>query len=73
MAGVAGQAAVLEVEGLCVELSIGGKPVRALNNISLTVRAGETLGLVGESGSGKSLTALAVAGLLPDNAKVIAG
>jgi N6-adenosine-specific RNA methylase IME4 len=43
MAGVAGQAAVIEVEGLCVELSIGGKPVRALNNISLTVRAGETL------------------------------
>ena len=35
--------------------------------------AGETLGLVGESGSGKSLTALAVAGLLPENAKVVAG
>jgi ABC-type dipeptide/oligopeptide/nickel transport system ATPase component len=73
MVGVNGQAAVLEVEDLCVELSIGGKPVRALNNVSLTVRAGETLGLVGESGSGKSLTALAVAGLLPENAKVIAG
>jgi peptide/nickel transport system ATP-binding protein len=73
MAGVNGQAAVLEVKDLCVELSIGGKPVRALDNISLTVRAGETLGLVGESGSGKSLTALAVAGLLPENAKVIAG
>ena len=73
MAGVNGQAAVLEIKDLCVELSIGGKPVRALNNISLTVRAGETLGLVGESGSGKSLTALAVAGLLPENAKVIAG
>jgi peptide/nickel transport system ATP-binding protein len=68
-----GQSALLEVEDLCVELSIGGKAVRALNNISLTVRAGETLGLVGESGSGKSLTALTVAGLLPDNAKVVGG
>jgi len=73
MAGANDQAVVLEVEDLCVELSIGGKPVRALDNISLTVRAGETLGLVGESGSGKSLTALAVAGLLPENATVTAG
>jgi oligopeptide/dipeptide ABC transporter ATP-binding protein len=31
------------------------------------------LGLVGESGSGKSLTALSVAGLLPDNARVVGG
>ena len=73
MAGGNSDAAVLEVEDLCVELSIGGKPVRALNNVSLTVHAGETLGLVGESGSGKSLTALAVAGLLPDNARVVGG
>ena len=68
-----GKVAVLEVEDLCVELSIGGRPVRALDNVSLTVRAGETLGLVGESGSGKSLTALAVAGLLPGNASVVGG
>src|SRR5271163_4284953 len=68
-----GKTALLEVEDLCIELNIGGKPVRALNNISLTIHAGETLGLVGESGSGKSLTALAVAGLLPDNAKVVGG
>jgi oligopeptide/dipeptide ABC transporter ATP-binding protein len=64
---------VLEVEDLSVELSIGGRWVRALNNVSLGIRAGEALGLVGESGSGKSLTALAVAGLLPDNARVVGG
>jgi len=68
-----GETATLEVEGLSVELGIGGRWVRALNDVNLTVRPGEALGLVGESGSGKSLTALAVAGLLPDNARVVAG
>ena len=65
--------AVLEVENLCVELGIGGRWVRALNDVSLRIRPGEALGLVGESGSGKSLTALTVAGLLPDNARVVGG
>jgi ABC-type dipeptide/oligopeptide/nickel transport system ATPase component len=64
---------VLEVKDLCVELSIGGRRVPALNDVSLTIRGGEALGLVGESGSGKSLTALSVAGLLPDNAHVTGG
>jgi peptide/nickel transport system ATP-binding protein len=39
-----------------------------VSNISLDVRAGETMCLVGESGSGKSVTSLAVMGLLPRNA-----
>lgn len=65
--------AVLEVADLCVELGIGGKWIPALNDVSLTIRSGETLGLVGESGSGKSLTALSVPGLLPDNARVVGG
>jgi oligopeptide/dipeptide ABC transporter ATP-binding protein len=64
---------VLEVEGLSVELSVGGVWVQALDGVSLRIRRGEVLGLVGESGSGKSLTALSISRLLPDNARVLGG
>jgi peptide/nickel transport system ATP-binding protein len=47
--------------------------VKALDGINLTVYSGEVLGLVGESGCGKSVTALAIAGLLPENADVLGG
>ena len=40
-----------------------------VNKVSFSVEKGEILGIAGESGSGKSMTALAVMGLLPDNAK----
>jgi oligopeptide/dipeptide ABC transporter ATP-binding protein len=65
--------AVLEVEGLSVGIRIRGQWVQALNDVSLTIRRGEVLGVVGESGSGKSLTALSIARLLPDNASVLGG
>jgi peptide/nickel transport system ATP-binding protein len=52
---------VLEVDALGVR--IGGREVLA--DVSFAVGAGEVLGLVGESGSGKSVTALAIARLLP--------
>ena len=41
-----------------------------VDNVSFTVREGETMGLVGESGCGKSITSLAVMGLLPKTAKI---
>jgi peptide/nickel transport system ATP-binding protein len=52
------------------ELSIrfGGRP--AVDGLSLTIEKGDRFGIIGESGSGKSLTAMAIAGLLPDNAQV---
>lgn len=53
---------LLEVKSLKV-LSGGGREL--VRDVSLTVNPGEILGLVGESGCGKSMTALAVAGLLP--------
>jgi peptide/nickel transport system ATP-binding protein len=64
---------VLQVDGLSVGLRIGGVWAHALSDVSLTIRRGEVLGLVGESGSGKSLTALSIARLLPDNARVLGG
>ena len=45
----------------------------AVNGVTLTVKAGEKIGLVGESGSGKSLTALACLGLVPDPGRVTGG
>ena len=44
--------------------------VKAVNDASLTVRAGETLGIVGESGSGKTTVALAVLRLLQSDGRI---
>jgi peptide/nickel transport system ATP-binding protein len=57
---------LLQLEGLSV--SLGGRVL--LQDLHLALAPGEVLGLVGESGSGKSLTALAIAGLLPARATV---
>src|SRR5713226_1242705 len=65
--------AVLEVKDLRVDFHTYAGDVKALNGVELTVRRGEILGLVGESGCGKSVTALAIAGLLPQNAEVVSG
>lgn len=51
----------------------GNRAVHAVDGVSLTVNAGETVGIVGESGSGKSVTALAILGLLPSRGVTTSG
>ena len=45
--------------------------VKAVNSATLTVRAGETLGIVGESGSGKTTLALAILRLIPSTGRIL--
>src|SRR4051794_10446567 len=66
-------AAVLEVEGLTVEYATDSGPVRAVDDVSLSVDAGEFLGVVGESGCGKSTMLFAIARLLSPPAEITAG
>jgi peptide/nickel transport system ATP-binding protein len=56
---------VLEVDGLSVERPRRDGADTIVTSVSLSLRAGETIGIVGESGSGKSMTARAITGLLP--------
>lgn len=59
---------LLSVENL--DITFGRRRIPAVRGVSFSLDAGERLGLIGESGSGKSVTALAVMGLLPENAHV---
>jgi ABC-type dipeptide/oligopeptide/nickel transport system ATPase component len=61
---------LLEVRGLTVELPTPAGWVRPVNEVSLRIGAGESLGMVGESGSGKTMLSLALMGLLPPGARV---
>ena len=64
---------VLEINGLKTYFDSQNGLVKAVDDLTLTLRQGETLGLVGESGSGKSVTSLSIMRLLPDRAATIAG
>jgi len=64
----------LEVRGLSTTLFTRRGEMKAVDGLSLSVGAGETVALVGESGCGKSLSALSIMRLLPDPpARIVGG
>jgi peptide/nickel transport system ATP-binding protein len=67
-----GHKPVLEARGMAKTFRQDGNDIRALDDISLEIGAGETLGLVGESGSGKTTLARLLLGLTePDQGSVV--
>ncbi len=64
---------LLEIKNLSVEFDSDHAAKKAVDNISLSVRRGETVGLVGESGSGKSVTALSIMRLVSNPGKISSG
>ncbi|MEX3858275.1 ABC transporter ATP-binding protein [Paraburkholderia sp. BR10923] len=64
----ASSAPVLRARNLSKTFHVSGAPLRAVDDVSLELASGETLGLVGESGSGKTTLARMMLGLLAPDA-----
>jgi peptide/nickel transport system ATP-binding protein len=66
-------APLLEITDLRTEIQLRERTVRPVNGVSLSVGAGECLGLVGESGCGKTMTARSIMRLLPPGGVIMSG
>lgn len=64
---------VLKVVELCTEYRSSSGTIKAVDGVSFTVHAGETLCIVGESGSGKTVTALSLLGLIAAPGRITHG
>jgi len=64
---------LLEIRNLKTYFDVRGVVLKAVDDVSLTIKAGETLGLVGESACGKSVTASSIMRLVPIPPGRIAG
>ena len=70
---MAGRDLILEVRDLKTSIFQSRSVVQAVDGVSFSVAAGETLGIVGESGCGKTMTALSILGLLPQGGRIVGG
>ena len=59
------EAPLLEIRDLRLDFLKDGRALRAVDGVSFSLNAGESICLVGESGCGKSVTALSIARLVP--------
>ena len=64
---------VLDIRNLSTQFPGEDGPVTVVNDVSISVRAGETLAIVGESGSGKTVTFLSSLGLVAKPGRVTGG
>ncbi|MGB5497181.1 MAG: ABC transporter ATP-binding protein, partial [Sedimenticolaceae bacterium] len=65
--------ALLALDKLTTHLGSETSPVRAVDEVSLNIRRGETFVLLGESGCGKSMIALSIMRLLPHSGRIVGG
>jgi oligopeptide/dipeptide ABC transporter ATP-binding protein len=65
--------ALLQVEGLRTYFYTGRGIVKAVNNVSFSLKQGEIIGIAGESGSGKTVIALSILRLVPYPGKIVSG
>ncbi len=64
---------LIDIKGLETHFHVRGGVIKAVDDVSLRLEKGQTLGLVGESGCGKSVTAASIMGLIPQPPGRIAG
>ena len=62
---------VLSIKDLVVHFEVDGDVIKAVNDVTIQLEKGKTLGLVGETGAGKTTTALAALNLVPDPPGII--
>jgi oligopeptide/dipeptide ABC transporter ATP-binding protein len=64
---------LLEIKNLSVSFFTDYGEIKAVRNLNLTIKKGETVGIVGESGCGKTITALSILNLVPAPGKILQG
>ena len=63
----------ITINNLCTSIDADIGIVKAVENVSFSIKKGEVFGLVGESGCGKTMTALSIMGLVPPPGRIVSG